>query len=57
MVDGSVLPYEENVELTRAVVRVAEVFGVDVEAELGHVGSCLLYTSIVAGLTQGAVKT
>lgn len=39
MVDGSVLPYEENVELTRAVVRVAEVFGVDVEAELGHVGS------------------
>lgn len=39
MVDGSALPYEENRDLTRAVVRVAEVFGVDVEAELGHVGS------------------
>lgn len=39
MVDGSALPYEENVELTSAVVRTAAVFGVDVEAELGHVGS------------------
>ena len=39
MVDGSALPYEENVELTAAVVRTAAVFGVDVEAELGHVGS------------------
>lgn len=39
MVDGSALPYEENLELTRAVVRTASVFGVDVEAELGHVGS------------------
>ncbi len=39
MVDGSALPYEENVEVTSAVVRTAAVFGVDVEAELGHVGS------------------
>ena len=39
MVDGSALPYEENVELTAAVVKAAEVFNVDVEAELGHVGS------------------
>lgn len=39
MVDGSALPYEENVALTSAVVRTATVFGVDVEAELGHVGS------------------
>lgn len=38
MVDGSALPYEENVALTRSIVRAAEVFGVDVEAELGHVG-------------------
>lgn len=38
MVDGSALPYEENVELTTRVVRTAKVFGVDVEAELGHVG-------------------
>lgn len=39
MVDGSSLPYEENAALTGAVVRTAAVFGVDVEAELGHVGS------------------
>lgn len=39
MVDGSARPYEENVELTRRVVEAASVFGVDVEAELGHVGA------------------
>lgn len=39
MVDGSALPYEENMALTAAVVKTAAVFGVDVEAELGHVGS------------------
>jgi len=39
MVDGSSLPYEENVRLTASVVKVARIFGVDVEAELGHVGA------------------
>lgn len=39
MVDGSALPFEENIALTAAVVRTAGVFNVDVEAELGHVGS------------------
>lgn len=39
MVDGSGLPFEENVALTAAVARTARVMGVDVEAELGHVGS------------------
>lgn len=39
MVDGSSLPYDENVALTKAVAKVARVFDVDVEAELGHVGS------------------
>lgn len=39
MVDGSALPYAENRALTAEVVQAAEVFGVDVEAELGHVGS------------------
>ena len=38
MVDGSALPFEENVALTKEVARAAGVFGVDVEAELGHVG-------------------
>ncbi len=39
MVDGSALPYEENVALTKRVVETAAIWGVDIEAELGHVGS------------------
>jgi tagatose 1,6-diphosphate aldolase GatY/KbaY len=38
MIDGSALPFEQNVELTRAVVQAAHARGVSVEAELGHVG-------------------
>ncbi|MCG0276537.1 MAG: class II fructose-bisphosphate aldolase [Thermosediminibacteraceae bacterium] len=38
MIDGSTLPYEENVKLTRKVVEYAKPKGVSVEAELGHVG-------------------
>lgn len=39
MADGSALPFEENVAFTKSVVDVAKVFDVDVEGELGHVGS------------------
>lgn len=39
MLDGSTLPFEENVQMTKEVIRVAGIFGVDVEAELGHVGT------------------
>lgn len=39
MVDGSAHPFEENLAMTKAVVETAAVFGVDVEAELGHVGN------------------
>lgn len=39
MIDGSTKSFQGNVELTKNVVRVAKVFGVDVEAELGHVGN------------------
>lgn len=35
MIDGSSLPYEENVELTREVVKYAHAKGVSVEGELG----------------------
>lgn len=35
MIDGSSLPYEQNVELTREVVRYAHPLGVTVEGELG----------------------
>jgi ketose-bisphosphate aldolase len=38
MFDGSKLPFEENVRGTSEVVRAAHAMGVDVEAELGHVG-------------------
>lgn len=39
MVDGSALPYEENVALTKEVTKVAHTMGIVVEAELGRVGS------------------
>ncbi len=38
MIDGSSLPFEENVQLTKAAVDIAAPHGVSVEAELGHVG-------------------
>ncbi len=38
IVDASMLPYEENVRLTREVVKVARPMGIDVEAEIGFVG-------------------
>lgn len=39
MIDGSMLPFEENVALTKKVVEMAHACGVDVEAEIGHVGA------------------
>jgi len=38
MIDGSHLPLEENIALTKKVVDVAHVLGVSVEAELGRIG-------------------
>lgn len=37
MIDGSQLPFEDNVRLTHSVVEVAHAAGVDVEGELGEV--------------------
>jgi ketose-bisphosphate aldolase len=37
MIDGSELPFEENVVLTRRVVELARARGVSVEGELGHI--------------------
>lgn len=37
MFDGSSLPYEENVAITRKVVEIAHTCGITVEAEIGHV--------------------
>ena len=38
MFDGSMLPVEENIILTRQIAKVAHALGASVEAELGHVG-------------------
>ena len=38
MADGSMLPFDQNVEFTSSVVKAARIFDVDVEGELGHVG-------------------
>jgi len=38
MIDGSRLPYEQNIRATCEIVKVAHALGVDVEAELGRVG-------------------
>lgn len=37
MFDGSSLPYEENVAVTKKVIEMAHACGVTVEAEIGHV--------------------
>ena len=38
MYDGSAKPYEQNVEETREIVRIAHSMGACVEGEIGHVG-------------------
>jgi ketose-bisphosphate aldolase len=38
MFDGSRLPYEKNIEVTRKIVQVAHSVGVSVEAEIGNIG-------------------
>lgn len=38
MIDGSSLPLEENIAVTKRVTDYAHAYGVSVEAELGHVG-------------------
>lgn len=38
MLDGSTLPFEENIALTRRVVETCSYLNVGVEGELGHVG-------------------
>src|ERR1700704_3686530 len=37
MIDASKKPFEENVKITRSVVKLAEKYGANVEAELGYV--------------------
>jgi fructose-bisphosphate aldolase class II len=46
MIDGSQLPFDDNVRLTKAAVDLAHPRGVSVEAELGHVGGADLEGSV-----------
>ena len=39
MIDGSMLPFEENIAITRKVVEVAHAVNLSVEGELGTIGS------------------
>lgn len=54
MYDGSVLPFSQNAENTKAVVELAHKAGVSVEAELGHVCDAIAGTGEDALLTGNA---
>jgi fructose-bisphosphate aldolase class II len=54
MIDGSKLPLDENIQLTKKIVELAQASGVDTEAEIGKVGGSedgsenikMLYTDV-----------
>ncbi len=52
MFDGSALPFDQNVAITREVVKVAHAVGVTAEAEIGHVGQGTEYEKTEDQLTR-----
>lgn len=52
MIDGSKLPFDENIKVTRRVVEVAHASGVSVEGELGHVAQNADNTDIAQFFTK-----
>ncbi len=52
MFDGSALPYEQNVAISRDVVKAAHAVGVTAEAEIGHVGQGAEYEKTEDQLTR-----
>lgn len=50
MIDASQKPLEENIKITKAVTDYAHMYGVSVEAELGHVGDGIV------GKSESAVQ-
>ncbi len=56
MFDGAALPFEENVNSTRLVARMAKAAGVDVEAELGRVGDSGVDTADVFTDVEESVR-
>lgn len=47
MIDKSSLPYQENADYVKEIVRIAHAANVSVEAELGHVGQAFEYSAAV----------
>ncbi len=45
MIDASTKPLEENIRITKEIVDYAHMYGVSVEAELGHVGDGIVVSS------------
>lgn len=56
MIDASTKPYDENAEITGKVVKTAHAVGVDVEGEIGHVGSASDESSGIYTETADAVR-
>lgn len=54
MIDGSKLPYEENVAITKKVVETAHIANVSVESELGTIGTT---GNSIEGGTEGVIYT
>ncbi|WP_342042652.1 ketose-bisphosphate aldolase [Bacillus sp. OTU2372] len=50
MIDGSLLPYEENVALTKKATEIAHAVGISIEGELGTIGST--GNSVEGGVTK-----
>lgn len=46
MIDASMMPYEENIEITRRVAKAAHAKGISVEAELGQLGGVEEHISV-----------
>ncbi|MBR9998656.1 MAG: class II fructose-bisphosphate aldolase family protein, partial [Cyclobacteriaceae bacterium] len=57
MIDASELPFEENVKMTREVVKIAGNYGVNVEAELGYVAKLGQSTDLIGYTEPEDVKT
>jgi fructose-bisphosphate aldolase class II len=51
MIDGSTLPFEQNVEITKTTVDMAHPKGISVEGELGRVGGLDLQATVRADST------
>jgi fructose-bisphosphate aldolase, class II len=50
MIDGSILPLEENIKLTKEIVDICRPLGVSVEGELGTIGTT--GTSVEGGVSE-----